>query len=75
MIKTKTIETVEEFDENGKLVKKTTTEQEETDDSPIKYSHTSTPFFPAGYKDIGFFYNQYPSPVCSEGKRLSLLQE
>lgn len=43
MIKTKTIETVEEFDENGKLVKKTTTETEETDDNPTRYTTTTTP--------------------------------
>lgn len=48
MIKTKTVETVEEFDENGKLVRKTTTEKEETDDNPTKYIHTSTPHYPFG---------------------------
>lgn len=46
MIKTKTIETVEEYDENGKCVRKTTTEKEETDDTPTQYKHTSTPYFP-----------------------------
>lgn len=69
MIKTKTVETVEEFDENGKLVKKTTTEREEMDDSPAQYTHTSTPIFPAGYRDTGFFYNQGPTSFCTEGKR------
>lgn len=49
MIKTKTIETVEEFDENGKLVKKTITEREETDDSPVQYTHTSAPYVPFTY--------------------------
>lgn len=67
MIKTKTIETVEEFDENGKLVKKTTTEREETDDSPAQYTHTSTPYAPWNYPvGTGFRYNPGPSSVCSE---------
>lgn len=69
MIRTKTIETVEEFDENGELVKKTTTEREESDDSPAQYYHTSTPIFPAGYNGAGFFYNQGTSSFCSEGER------
>lgn len=43
MIKTKTIETVEEYDENGKLTRRTITEREETDDNPTEYTFTSTP--------------------------------
>lgn len=48
MIKTKTVETIEEFDRDGLLIKKTVTETEETDDSPIRYAHTSTPYAPVG---------------------------
>lgn len=43
MLKRKTIETVEEFDENGKLVRKMTTETEETDDNSTWYNTTTTP--------------------------------
>lgn len=73
MIKTKTIETVEEYDENGKLVKKTTTETEETDDNPARYMHTSSPFvYPIppipGSGATGFRYNPGPSSFCSEDK-------
>lgn len=46
MIKTKTVETIEEFDENGKLLKRTVTETEETNDDPVKYTHTSAPYIP-----------------------------
>ena len=44
MVKTKTVETIEEYDENGKLVKRTVTETEETDDSPVHYSHQTVPW-------------------------------
>ncbi len=44
MVKTKTVETIEEYDENGKLVKRTVTETEETDDSPVRYSHQTVPW-------------------------------
>lgn len=44
MVKTKTVETIEEYDENGKLVKKTVTETEETDDSPVRYSYKTVPW-------------------------------
>ena len=47
MVKTKTIETVEEYDETGRLVKKTVTETEETDDSPVQYAHISQPYNPS----------------------------
>lgn len=40
MVKTKTVETIEEYDENGKLIKKTVTETEETDDSPVRYPYS-----------------------------------
>lgn len=46
MIKTKTIETIEEFDEGGNLLRKTITETEEINDDPIKYTHTSAPYIP-----------------------------
>lgn len=49
MIKTKTVETVEEFDENGKLLRRTITESEETNDDPVKYTHTSAPYRPFPY--------------------------
>lgn len=49
MIKTKTVETVEEFDEIGNLLKRTVTETEEVDDNPIKYTHTSSPCNPFIY--------------------------
>lgn len=47
MVKTKTVETIEEYDENGKLVKRTVTETEETDDSPVRYSYQTTPCIPS----------------------------
>lgn len=43
MIKTKTVETMEEFDKDGRLLKRTVTETEEVDDSPVRYTHTSSP--------------------------------
>lgn len=46
MIKTKTVETVEEFDEGGRLLKRTVTEREETDDKPVQYVYTSSPYMP-----------------------------
>ena len=46
MIKTKTVETVEEFDESGRLLKRTVTERAETDDNPAQYVHTSSPDMP-----------------------------
>ena len=46
MIKTKTIETIEEYDSDGKLVRKTTTETEETNDNPTQYIYTSAPYMP-----------------------------
>lgn len=52
MIKTKTIETVEEYDSNGKLTRKTITETEETDDNPVKYSTTTTPLYFDTFKYI-----------------------
>lgn len=72
MIKTKTIETVEEFDENGKLVKKTTTEREETDDSPTSYKYVTIPYHPAkGIDTTGYDPALYPSggTFCSEGQK------
>lgn len=50
MIKTKTVETIGEFDENGKLLKRTVTETEETNDDPVKYTHTSAPYIPFTYQ-------------------------
>ena len=38
MIKTKIVETVEEYDADGKLVRRTVTETEETDDNPTMYT-------------------------------------
>lgn len=46
MIKTKTVETIEEYDADGKIVKRTVTETEETDDNPTKYVHTTSPYTP-----------------------------
>ena len=66
MIKTKTVETIEEFDENGKLVRKTTTETEETNDSPTQYTYTSAPYIPPF--GTGFRYNPGPSSVCQNGE-------
>lgn len=43
MVTTKTIEIVEEFDKDGRLLRRTVTETEETDDNPAHYTHTSTP--------------------------------
>ena len=44
MTKTHTIETIEEYDNFGRLIKKTITETTETDDCPISYTHTFTPY-------------------------------
>lgn len=49
MIKTKTVETVEEFGEGGRLLKRTVTEREETDDKPVQYVYTSSPYMPYSY--------------------------
>ena len=46
MTKTHIVETVEEFDENGKLLKRTVTETDETDDDPVLYTHTTYPYTP-----------------------------
>lgn len=46
MTKTKIVETVEEFDMDGRLLKRTVTETEETDDNPARYTHTSAPYVP-----------------------------
>lgn len=46
MTKTHTVETVEEFDENGKLLKRTVTETDETDDNPVRYTSTVSPYIP-----------------------------
>ena len=55
MFRTKIVETVEEFDEDGKLVKKTTTETEETDDNPARHNTTITPAqTPWDYKPFRF---------------------
>lgn len=43
MIKTKIVETVEEYDKEGILVRRTITEREEVDDNPTEYTFTSTP--------------------------------
>lgn len=62
MIKTKITEIVEEFDENGKLVKKTTTEREETDDSPTAYKYVTIPYHPVeGADTTGYNPGQYPT--------------
>lgn len=58
MIKSKTIETVEEYDESGRLVKKTVTERDETDDCPVGYTHTSAPVMPC--KVGSYEYPIYP---------------
>ncbi len=57
MIKTKTVETVDEFDEKGVLLKRTVTETEETDDNPVRYAYTSAPHLPIS---CGF------PPICSD---------
>lgn len=46
MIKSKIVETIEEYDESGRIVKKTVTEREETDDSPVGYTYASAPIMP-----------------------------
>lgn len=63
MIKTKTVETVEEFDKDGKLVKKTVTETEETDDNPTRCVHTNAPIIPVQYPTYSPF--QYSTITCS----------
>lgn len=69
MIKTKIIETVEEYDSDGKLLKKTTTETEETNDSPTQYTHTSVPYIPPySVFGTGYRYNPGPSSICMEDK-------
>lgn len=44
MTKTHIVETVEEYDENGNLLKRTVTETDETDDNPARYVHTTSPY-------------------------------
>lgn len=46
MVKTKIVETVEEYDENGKLLKRTVTEKESNDDSAILYTPQISPWCP-----------------------------
>ena len=46
MTKTHTVETVEEFDENGNLLKRTVTETDETDDTPVWSTSTVSPYIP-----------------------------
>ena len=43
MTKTHIVETVEEFDENGKLLMRTVTETDETTDEQICHTHTIFP--------------------------------
>lgn len=45
MVKTKIVETIEKYDENGKLVEKITRE-ETTDDDTVYYSSHTTPLTP-----------------------------
>ena len=60
MVKTKTVETVEEYDENGELVKRTVTETEETDDSPVRYSYQTAPIvYPP--------FEPYCKTICGSG--------
>lgn len=42
MIKRKIIETVEEYSIDGKLLNRTTTETEETEEAPYRYPYVST---------------------------------
>lgn len=46
MTKTRIVETVEEYDDNGNLLKRTVTETDETDDNPVRYVHTTSPYIP-----------------------------
>lgn len=46
MIKTKIVETVEEFDTDGRLLRRTVAETEETDDNPVRYPYTTAPYMP-----------------------------
>lgn len=70
MIKSKTIETIEEFDENGRLLKKTVTEREEADDSPVQYTHTSAPWIPWSYPiGTASSYDLGITSVCSENSK------
>lgn len=46
MTKTHIVETVEEYDDNGNLLKRTVTETDETDDNPARYVHTTSPYIP-----------------------------
>lgn len=64
MIKTKTVETVEEFDKDGLLLKRTVTETEEVDDSPVRYTHTSAPCLPAAWSNCCGSCNPDDSDVC-----------
>lgn len=49
MIKSTTVETVEEFDKDGSLLRRTVTETESTDDNPTCYTHTSFPYSPYNF--------------------------
>lgn len=53
MTKTHTVETVEEFDENGKLLKRTVTETDETDDNPGTIHKYRIPVHSALYGHFG----------------------
>lgn len=46
MIKRKITETVEEYDKDGKVVRKTTTETEETDETPVQRTYPFAPLLP-----------------------------
>lgn len=59
MVKTHIVETVEEFDDSGKLLKRTVTETDETDDDPTRYTHATYPYIPP---------YTYGTPYCSTSK-------
>ena len=65
MIKTKIVETVEEYDADGKLVKRTVTETEETDDNPTQYVHSISPYAPyiGCYSSSNLDKDGEPTPV------------
>lgn len=63
MVKTHIVETVEEFDDIGKLLKRTVTETDETDDDPTRYTHTTYPYIPPYIPPY-----TYGTPYCSTSK-------
>lgn len=62
LIKRKTIETVEEYDDNGVLKNRTITETTEDDDSPQR-DYVTIPYDPSG-TGVPWWAHTYPEVTC-----------